>query len=266
MAGAIVRGAVASGQIDGNRFVVAELDDAKRSEFASIGARAFATLGEAARGLEAIEQFAGDGNFLLAVKPQVFPQIAAELRGVLESRPRRVASIMAGTTSSKIEASLGGSARVIRLMPNTPAQIRKGTTAWTRGVSARPGDEGPMVALFGTLGVTIELKEPLLDVFTAVAGSGPAYLFYLAEAMMNAAVRGGIEKGRASEIVRSVLVGASELLVANPNQTPSDLRKSVTSKGGTTEAAISVLEGAKVRDTIERAIVEATARGKALSG
>lgn len=266
MAGAIIRGAIASGRIAADRFVIVEPDEAKRREFDSIGTQSFAELQEAATAFASIEPTPGDGHLVLAVKPQGFPQIAAGARAALVSRSRRVASIMAGTTTSMIEASLGPNARVIRLMPNTPAQIGKSTTAWSRGISARPGDEGLVVALFGTIGVTIELEERLLDAFTAVAGSGPAYLFYLAEAMMSGAIREGVEPRHASDIVRSVLVGASALLAATPNRSPAELRKSVTSRGGTTEAAVRVLDEAQVREAIERAIAEATARGKSLSG
>ncbi|MBX3389583.1 MAG: pyrroline-5-carboxylate reductase [Phycisphaeraceae bacterium] len=265
MAGAIVRGAIASGQIGPDRFVIVEPEESKRLEFGRAGIRVFATASEGARAVEEIESPASSGHFLLAVKPQVFPRVEADLRGLLDSAPRRVVSIMAGLSTSLLQSALGTSARVIRLMPNTPAQIRRGTTAWAPGSSAVAGDEAATIELFETLGMTVRLEERLLDAFTAVAGSGPAYLFYLAESMITAAVREGIEPNAASAIVRSVLAGASELLLTKSEQTPLELRKSVTSKGGTTEAAISVFDSNKVNDILTRAIAEATARGKQLS-
>ncbi|MGH7243034.1 MAG: pyrroline-5-carboxylate reductase [Phycisphaerales bacterium] len=265
MAQAIVRGATASGQIEPDRFVIVEPDHAKRAAFASRGVKARANVTEAASLLAAIEPGRGHGHFILAVKPQVFPQVAPELRALLDTLPRRVVSIMAGLPSTQIEAALGPNARVLRLMPNTPAQIRMSTTSWARGVSAKLGDEIETTALFATLGMTIELEERLFDAFTAVAGSGPAYLFYLAEAMVNAAKNEGIDAEASARIVRSVLVGSSELLRTSPTIAPSELRKHVSSKGGTTEAAIHVLDESGVLNAIERAIGAATSRGKMLA-
>ena len=266
MAKAIVRGAVASGAIGPDRFVIVEPDELKRRGFESDGVVARGGLTEAVADLARIEARSGTGHFVLAVKPQMFPHVAAELRTALDAVPRRVVSIMAGLPSNHIEASLGPNARVIRFMPNTPAQIRMSTTAWARGLSARAGDEAETISLFATLGLAIELEERLFDAFTAVAGSGPAYLFYLAEAMMNAATKEGIDAKASATIVRSVLAGSSELLRANPDLSPDDLRRNVTSKGGTTEAAISVLDEGRVREMIERAIGAAASRGKALAG
>lgn len=265
MARAIVLGAVASGQIGPDRFVIVEPDEAKRRVFESEGVNARASTTEAASILAGMETEGGRGHFILAVKPQMFPEVTSELRTLLDAVPRRVVSIMAGLPSTRIESALGANARVLRLMPNTPAQIRMSTTAWVRGASAKAGDENETVALFKTLGMTIELEEQLFDAFTAVAGSGPAYLFYLAEAMMNASLREGIDAEASAKIVRSVLAGSSELLRASPDLAPSELRRNVTSKGGTTEAAIDVLDRADARGAIERAIGAASARGRTLA-
>lgn len=266
MANAIVRGAVATGRIAPDRFVVVESDETKRAAFESAGVKAVESVPAAGEILNVIEASKGLGHFILAVKPQVFPQVGVALRTLIDAVPRRVASIMAGLDSTRIESTLGPSARVIRLMPNTPAQIQRGTTAWTRGSSARLGDEAETVALFGTLGETVPLEERLFDAYTAVAGSGPAYLFYLAEAMVLAATREGIDAAISDRIVRSVLAGASELLRAQAEVSPAELRSQVTSKGGTTEAAIRVLEDSQVKSAIDRAIAAATSRGRTLSG
>lgn len=266
MAQAIVFGALDAGVCRPEAIVVVEPDDSKRRLFEARGASACVQFTEGFERLLQVEERSGSGHVLLAVKPQVFGSIAGGLRPLLEAQTRRVVSIMAGRTTAIVESALGTGARVIRVMPNTPARVRAGIAAWTLGASARAGDEAEMVTLFDALGGTIRIDESLFDAFTALAGSGPAYLYYVAEALVRAGIEHGFSPEQADEIVRAMLKGAAHLLTHDPSVSPEALRLSVTSKGGTTAAATQVLEDAKVQELFVRAIAAGTARGRELSG
>ncbi len=200
---------------------------------------------------------------LLAVKPQMLPTLADEIRGVIG--PRIVISILAGTPGSKIRERLGPAVSVVRAMPNLPATIRQGTTAICLSDGASPGDDDLARSLFAAVGqVVITIEEAMMDAFTAVAGSGPAYVFYLAEAMTRAAVDVGFDETTAVKIVRETIAGSAALL-GQSFDNPAALRAAVTSKGGTTAAATQVLDQANVIDTFRRAITAARDRGSELS-
>jgi pyrroline-5-carboxylate reductase len=210
-----------------------------------------------------------DGDaIILAVKPQVFPAVAPDLARALTPLSKSgamVLSIMAGVTSHKIADLLGPKARVVRAMPNTPAQLGLGATAFALGPSATEGDgltASNMLAALGPLVIWID--ESLMDAFTAVAGSGPAYLFHLAESMTAGAIAAGFDPATADRIVRQTLAGSAALLAAEAGTSPADLRARVTSKGGTTEAALNVLTQAEAYEAMVAAVVAARDRGREL--
>ena len=212
-----------------------------------------------------------DAGLVLAVKPQIFPQVAAEWTPVLtRSDPdggRLVVSIMAGTTAAAVANGLSATnhrpPRVVRAMPNTPIGLGLGMTALSAGPNAHEADLTRVERLFGASGKTMRIDEGLMDAFTALAGSGPAYVFYLAEAMVQAAEQLGFDRERALTIVRQTVCGAGELLSHAP-ETPRALRAAVTSKGGTTAAATTLLDESGVHDAIVRAIHAARHRGAEL--
>lgn len=267
MCRAIVEGGIAAGLLRPDGVIVCEIDDAKRTEWAARGFAAVSNVSEGMRLLAARESVAGAGHVLLAVKPQMVDGAATALRSSLDTNgvTRTVVSILAGTRTEMLERLLGSRARVVRVMPNTPAQIRMGCSAVALGRSASPGDDAFTRTLFAALGRVVSLEERLFDAFTAVAGSGPAYVFYLAEAMTKAAVQQGIAEADADDIVRSVLHGSAALLVGETAKPAADLRAAVTSKGGTTAAAIGVLDAQGVMQTMAEAIAAATRRGAELS-
>ncbi|GJM19584.1 MAG: pyrroline-5-carboxylate reductase [Phycisphaeraceae bacterium] len=262
MARAIHTGATKAGVV-GDRCVVAEPDASRRGGFA----RAVATAAEALAWVRANEPEPGIGQVLLAVKPQVFAEIAPELRqDITEGGPGRIViSILAGLTSTKLRAGLGEGARIVRVMPNTPAQISRGMSAISVGEGATIDDADFAHELFASVGRTIALPESMMDAFTALAGSGPAYVFYLAEAMLDAAMELGFERDQALTIVRETVAGAGELMRSGADA-PRALRAAVTSKGGTTAAAIDVLDQAGVMDDVMRAVHAARHRGSELAG
>ena len=194
----------------------------------------------------------------------MLPAVAEALGGALRTTPRLLVSILAGTPTMRVAQELGG--RVVRLMPNTPAQIGKGITAMCPGPGATGDDLAATRALFESVGRVIDLPEGLLDAFTGVAGSGPAYVFYLAEAMAAGAEAVGFSRGQALELTRATIAGAAGLLEASPETEPAELRAMVTSKGGTTAAATAVLDARAVVDAFREAIVAARDRGRELGG
>lgn len=258
MARALLAGAVLAGVITPNDVAVADPDDKQRAIIKPLGVRTYD------RAPAALEHLTPDAQLLLAVKPQSLAEVARDLKGLAGDRV--VISILAGAPSALIRESLAGRARVIRVMPNLAAQIRRGLAAISLGAGARPGDDAFASRLFAAVGEVVTLDESLMDAFTALAGSGPAYLFYLAEALDNAARQMGFSPESAGPIVRHTLAGAAELLLRAPETSPLDLRLAVTSKGGTTEAAVRVLQDAKVLDAITRAVLAARDRGAALAG
>lgn len=261
MGSAIVAGCLRAGLTTPPRVVVADADEERRAA-AGLGMVAVADGGEALARLAGMDT-AGVGQVLLAVKPQMLDVVAASIGPALKRVPRVVVSIMAGTSTAKLEAALPG-ARVVRTMPNLGVRVGKGCTAICSGASARPGDDACARVIFSAMGEVFDTPETLMDAFTAVAGSGPAYLFYLAEAMERGAMEVGFDSARARELVRATLAGATDLLAEGGD--PAALRAAVTSKGGTTAAAVGVLEEAAVMRMWARAMVAARDRGRELGG
>jgi pyrroline-5-carboxylate reductase len=259
MGSAIIRGALEAGILDERRLVVAEPVEGRRAGYS----HAFATASEAADWFSRTDPD-DRGLIVLAVKPQTLGAIERELQRRLAGSRRIVVTILAGASSDSVRQALGGTVRIIRVMPNLPAGVRRGITAISVGAGARPGDQKIAERLLRGVGETIEIPERLMDAFTAVAGSGPAYLFYLAEGMLHAAVRLGFEQDVATRIVAQTLDGASAMLKA-AEVSPAELRARVTSKGGTTAAAMAVFEEAKTLETIVTAIRAARDRGAELA-
>jgi pyrroline-5-carboxylate reductase len=211
---------------------------------------------------------------VLAIKPQqmesVLSQIAPKSTGI--PKKKRIISIAAGIPIRKIERylyeHLSESARrhipVIRVMPNTPALVRCGISGMSFNRYTTAADIRITRKLFESIGSVIEFNEQELDAVTALSGSGPAYIFYLVESMIEAGIRMGLNPDDASLLTRMTLRGAS-LLLDYQNESPEILRRKVTSPGGTTEAAIGLLEREEVKKRIIRAIKAAADRAKELS-
>lgn len=243
---------------------VAEPDEAKRAAFTALGVATFASAVEAIGAVIAKEEKPGDAQVLLAVKPQMLAGLAEQSRELFAAESRVVISILAGTPTARVRAMLGPGARVVRAMPNLPAKIRQGTTALCAGAGTRPGDDAFAREIFAGVGpLVVTIDESLMDAFTAVAGSGPAYVFYLAEAMIQAGVRLGFDEPTARDLARETIAGAGNLL-AESDEGPEKLRAAVTSKGGTTEAACKKLDEAGVMPALVEAIRAARDRGREL--
>ncbi|MBL9001840.1 MAG: pyrroline-5-carboxylate reductase [Phycisphaerae bacterium] len=255
----ILRGALRAGLLRATDVAVAEPDEAKRRVAAELGTAVMERGPEVAAWLKA----RGLGQLLLAVKPQM---LYAAVTGLEEGLPRGTVaiSILAGTPIKRVQEALGDGVPVVRAMPNLPAAIGQGATALCRGPGTTEKDADFARELFRAIGpLVVDLEEGLMDAFTAIAGSGPAYFFYLAEAMENAAAAQGLTGDRGGAIVRQTLMGAA-MMYAGSESAPAAMRAAVTSKGGTTAAAVGVLDQAVVMATLERAMLAARDRGRDL--
>ncbi len=197
---------------------------------------------------------------LLAVKPQMRAGVLADLR----ARPgQRWLSVLAGVTTQTLEAMLPG-AHVLRLMPNTPVRLGRGLVALTPGLTATPADTAETRALLAPLGRVVDIAEPQVDAFTAVAGSGPAYVFLFMEALTAAAIAQGLDRQTAALMAQETLLG-SALLAQEAGRPPAELRAEVTSKGGMTQAALNVFDDQGWSQTVADAIAAAIARAAELA-
>jgi pyrroline-5-carboxylate reductase len=198
---------------------------------------------------------------VLSVKPQIFPAVWDEIMDALKP-DSLVVSIMAGSPSAKIAD--GKAIRVVRVMPNTPSLVGEGAAGIAPGELATDADLQVAEKLMGAVGATVTVKEEEIDAVTALSGSGPAYVFYLLEGMLAAADQMGLEKGISRELALATVIGAAKLM-QETGEDADVLRKKVTSKGGTTEAALNTLEERGVKDSIVAALLAAQARSKELA-
>lgn len=199
---------------------------------------------------------------VVAVKPGDVPEACRALAG---AGVDRVLSIAAGVTLASLESSLGAGVRVVRAMPNTPALVGAGAAAIAGGSSASESDLDWAEGLLSAVGVVVRVPEHLLDAVTGLSGSGPAYVFLVAEALIEGGVLAGLPRDVAVTLATQTLAGAGRML-AEGGSTPEELRAQVTSPGGTTAAGLRALEAAGVRSAFLEAVAAATARARELGG
>ncbi len=199
----------------------------------------------------------------LAVKPQQIEKVLQDIADTV--RPAQiVVSIAAGITTGFIEKLITKGTPVIRTMPNTPALLSAGAVALCGGSSAGQYHRDIVKSLFLPVGMVVELTEDKLNAVTALSGSGPAYVFYLAEAMEQAGKEMGIPDDLSSRLARQTVFGAGKMLAELP-ATAAELRKQVTSPGGTTEAAIGYMQEKDFLRTVKDAVIQAQKRAQELS-
>ncbi len=206
---------------------------------------------------------------VLAVKPQILPQVLMEVRGHL--RPgASVVSIAAGVPTSVLERSLGiepegvpSSIGVVRAMPNVAASVRASATAIARGRSCRPVDLERARRLLSAVGLVLEVDEELMDAVTGLSGTGPLYLFLILEGLSDAGVKVGLSRTVSSELAIQTLVGAAQLVRAT-GEHPAKLRDLVTSPGGTAITALHSLERSGLKAMLLDAVEAATKRSQEL--
>jgi pyrroline-5-carboxylate reductase len=200
---------------------------------------------------------------VLAVKPQVMAAVLDEIRPVATRRQLFV-SIAAGIPTGRLEAGLGGRARVVRAMPNTPALVGTSMTVVVRGAHATVADERRAAALFGGVGEVVRVSdEALMDAVTGLSGSGPAYVYRFAEGLIAGAVREGLAEPVARRLTYQTIRGAAAML-QETGRSPEELRAMVSSPGGTTLAGLAALDERGFVDAVAGAVTAATRRGREL--
>jgi len=251
MAEAIIRGVLDSGSTPPSQVVASDIRADRLEQLqGELGLR---TTGDNR------ELVATSDIVVLSVKPQVLPHVVAPLAG--EFRPSHtVVSIAAGITVASLEALVGEGVPVVRVMPNTPALVGEGASGFCLGRHANDRHAGLVTALLEATGLAVAIEEPLMDALTAISGSGPAYVFYLMEAMMAGAAKVGLPDDLARALVKQTVLGAARLAFESEVD-PAELRRRVTSPGGTTQAAIGTLDSNNVSDAVTAAIVAARNRG-----
>ena len=208
------------------------------------------------------EAMAGSAVVVIAVKPQQFADAASQIEPELKGQA--VVSVMAGIPISQISSALDHSA-IARVMPNTPAQIRRGATAWTATESVTDASKKLIGEMLDCVGTSVYFDdEKLVDVATALSASGPAYVYVFIEALIDAAVQLGMPSADAKRLAIAMVQGSAELAGCRDLH-PAELRNLVTSPGGTTAAALKVLEAGGFRNSTMDAVLAAHQRGIELS-
>ncbi|GAB3062653.1 pyrroline-5-carboxylate reductase [Stenotrophomonas tumulicola] len=256
MARSLIAGLVRRGMAADRIHVAEPVPELRRALAADFGVETHAEASEAA---------GQAGTWLLAVKPQALRDVCRSLQALAQSKQPLLVSIAAGITSRQLAGWLGGDLPVVRAMPNTPALLGAGVTGLfaTAQVSADQREQADTVLASAGRTVWVD-DEALMDSVTAVSGSGPAYVFLLAEAMEAAGIAQGLPADAARLLVQQTLLGASRMLDES-DEAPAELRRRVTSPGGTTQAAIEAFQAGGFETLVECALKAAQQRGQELS-
>jgi pyrroline-5-carboxylate reductase len=248
MGEALLGGVLATGWATADEVAVVEPAEGRRAELAA-RYEGLAVGTEPHTGTDAI----------VAVKPQYVPEVAAQLAS---AGVGRILSIAAGVTIATIESAAPSSA-VVRCMPNTPSLVGCGASAIAAGTQAGTADLDWAEEILGSVGTVVRLDESALDAVTGVSGSGPAYVFHLAEALIDAGIAEGLEPDVADALARQTILGAATLMVET-GEDPGVLRENVTSPGGTTAAGLAVFAEADLLGLVGRVVHAAVERSREL--
>ncbi len=219
-----------------------------------------AVLADRFPGVSVVEEVPSAGGAVVAVKPA---DVAAACRAAAAAGVERLLSVAAGVTVATLEEALGGDVAVVRAMPNTPALVGEGVAAIAAGSRATEDDLAWAEGVLGAVGEVVRVPERMLDAVTGLSGSGPAYVFLVVEAMVDAGVLVGLPREVSETLATRTVLGAARLLVES-DEGPEALRGAVTSPGGTTAAGLLALERAGVRAAFLDAVSAATDRSRQL--
>ncbi|MBI4412704.1 MAG: pyrroline-5-carboxylate reductase [Deltaproteobacteria bacterium] len=211
----------------------------------------------------AIEAVEKADTILLSVKPRQMKELLDQIRPAL-SRRHLILSIAAGLDTRFFEKNLGRQYKIIRLMPNTPALVGLGATAYFANRNCGTSDRKRTQTIFSAVGIAFEVKkESLLDAVTGLSGSGPAFVYRFAEALQKGGIKAGLPRHLSQELAVQTVLGAATLL-AESGEEPDALVKKVASKGGTTEAGLKFLQRKKFERIVQQCVVAATQRARQL--
>lgn len=254
MAGALLEGLLRAGASTPERIMVTDVRPERLDELEKRhGVRVGRSNPDAARWADVV---------VLATKPLALGPVLAGIAG--DIRPDAlVVSIAAGVPIAVLEAKLPEGTRCVRTMPNTPATVGAGATAIASGTHASNEDMDLVEKIFRSVGTTVRVDESLLDAVTGLSGSGPAYVFLIAEALADGGVRAGLPRDVATQLAQHTLLGAAKILIET-GEHPGHLKDMVASPGGTTIAGLSALERGAVRGALIDAVERATERSREL--
>lgn len=252
MGEAIIKSLLAKGVAKPGDVVVSDVSKARRDVLKKHGVKVVADNKEAVKGAEVV---------VLAVKPQELGKVMAELKGL--SPQQLVLSIAAGATLESLQQGLKHS-RLVRAMPNMAAQIGEGMTVWTATAEVGQKQKDMAQSIMAAMGKEIYVgSEKYIDMATAVSGSGPAYIFLVIEALVDAGVHIGLPRDMAEKLVVQTVVGSARA-VETMGKHPAELKNMVTSPGGTTTEGLLQLEAGKLRSLLLQAVIAAYNKAKAL--
>ena len=254
MATALAKGLVQAKLVNADQIIASDPIDAARAAFAKeAGVKTTASNLEAAQFAQVL---------VLAVKPDQVAGVLKEIRGLVTGK-HLLCSIAAGVTLAKLESGLDNGARVIRVMPNTPALVGASATAYALGKNATVEDGLLAQKMFSAVGVAFQLKESLLDAVTGLSGSGPAYVYLIIEALSDGGVAAGLPRDVATKLAAQTVFGSAKMALET-GQHPGALKDMVASPGGTTIEGIHELEKAGVRGALMNAVRAAAEKSKKL--
>lgn len=252
---ALVQGLIQAGLVTGEQLLVTNRSDAGRLRAL---AERWGVQATASRRAVAAES----DILVVACKPKDVAELLAEVGAVI--RPGSlVLSVAAGISTAALAARLCDGVQVVRAMPNTSAVVGASATAYCYGPGASPAAVAQARMILGAVGKVVELPENLLDAVTGLSGSGPAYVYYMIEALIEAGKRVGLQEEVAADLARQTLLGAARMLVETGEE-PAVLRQRVTSPGGTTMAGIQELDARGFTEAVIAAVARATARAREL--
>lgn len=254
MATALAKGFIAAGSLSPKSIVACDvIADAGKRFVEQTGTRTVGTNREVAQQSKIV---------FLSVKPQQIAQVLSELRDAIQPH-HLIVSIAAGVSLKTLANGLSENARLIRVMPNTPALVGYGASAFSRGAKATNDDSAIVQRLLSNVGVAVEVPEKLLDAVTGLSGSGPAYVYQIIEALSDGGVRMGLPRDTATKLAAQTVLGAAQMVLTT-GQHPGQLKDAVTSPGGTTIAGLHALERGGLRGTLMNAVEAATNRAREL--
>lgn len=254
MGGALIGGILARHLLPAEAVMVADADHKQREEVKKVhGVQVTESNRMAAKAAQVI---------ILAVKPQNMAEVLGDISGVVD-KSKLVISIAAGIPIRFIAEHLKKGVPIVRVMPNTPALVGEGAAALAAGEAASGADLSAAREIFDALGLTVVVKEDLMDTVTGLSGSGPAYGFIVIDALSDGGVLMGLPRDVAVKLAAQTLLGAARL-VLDSGKHPGELRDMVTSPGGTTIAGIQALEAGGLRSALISAVEAATLRSREL--
>jgi len=254
MATALAGGFVRAGLVSAGQVIASDPNAAARASFAKVvGAKTTSSNPDVAKFANVL---------VLAVKPDYVASALADIRADFTGKQCLI-SIAAGVPLTKLEAALGAGARLIRVMPNTPALVGASATAFALGKSALPEDGELAQRLFSSIGIAFQVKEALLDAVTGLSGSGPAYAYLFIEGLSDGGVAAGLPRDVATRLAAQTILGSAKM-VLETGLHPAALKDMVTSPGGTTIEGLHELERGKVRGALISAVRAAAEKSRKL--